>query len=69
MMSGPTKTMTVITFAALVLITTYTVALGSSGWLWFAWIVLGVATVGMAAADSGDSPTRTPRPGRPKPQP
>ncbi|MER7515340.1 hypothetical protein [Streptomyces sp. NPDC126499] len=61
--------MSVITFAALVLITTYTVALGSSGWLWFAWIVLGVATVGMAAADSGEAHARPVRPGRPKSQP
>ncbi|MFF5973038.1 hypothetical protein ACFY7C_16100 [Streptomyces sp. NPDC012769] len=69
MMSGPTKTMGVITFAALVLITTYTVALGSSGWLWFAWIVLGVATVGMAAADSGETRAGPVRRHRPKPQP
>ncbi|MGW0118669.1 hypothetical protein [Streptomyces sp. NPDC003327] len=52
MMSGPTKTMAALTGAALFLTTAYTVALGSSGWLWFAWIVLGVATIGMAAADS-----------------
>ncbi|MER5310524.1 hypothetical protein ABT034_22355 [Streptomyces sp. NPDC002773] len=51
-MSGPTKTMAVLTCAALVLTTAYTVALGSSGWLWFGWVVLGVATIGMAASDS-----------------
>ncbi|MER5962218.1 hypothetical protein [Streptomyces sp. NPDC002057] len=51
-MSGPTKTMAVLTFAALVMTTAYTVALGSSGWLWFGWIVLGVVTIGMAASDS-----------------
>ncbi|MFG2839692.1 hypothetical protein ACGFZH_32700 [Streptomyces zaomyceticus] len=51
-MSGPTKTMAVLTCAALVMTTAYTVALGSSGWLWFGWVVLGVATIGMAASDS-----------------
>ncbi|MFJ3905553.1 hypothetical protein [Streptomyces sp. NPDC090025] len=70
MMSGPTKTMGAITFAALVLTTTYTVALGSSGWLWFGWMVLGVATLGMAAADAGAEQVRRPvRPRRPGPQP
>ncbi|MFJ9577154.1 hypothetical protein ACIRQF_12335 [Streptomyces sp. NPDC101191] len=65
MMSGPTKTMGVITLAALVLITTYTVALGSSGWLWFGWVVLSVATIGMAAADAGEPYARSARPDRP----
>ncbi|MCZ7461660.1 hypothetical protein [Streptomyces sp. WMMC940] len=46
-MSGSTKTMGVLTVASLVVVTAYTVALGSSGWLWFAWIVLGLVTVGM----------------------
>ncbi|MEU8617704.1 hypothetical protein [Streptomyces sp. NPDC048623] len=69
MMSGPTKTMTAITGAALVLITAYTVALGSSGWLWFGWVVLGVATIGMAAADAGEPHARPVPPRRPKPQP
>ncbi|MFD0366962.1 hypothetical protein [Streptomyces sp. NPDC059071] len=69
MMSGPTKTMGAITFAALVLITTYTVALGSSGWLWFGWVVLGVATIGMAAADAGEPHLRPPRPRRHRPRP
>ncbi|AXE76583.1 MULTISPECIES: hypothetical protein [Streptomyces] len=48
-MSGSTKTMGVITVAALVAVTGYTVALGSSGWLWFGWVVLGLITLGMAA--------------------
>ncbi|MDV9187455.1 hypothetical protein R6L23_04335 [Streptomyces sp. SR27] len=61
-MSGPTKTMAVLTFAALVLTTAYTVALGSSGWLWFGWVVLGVVTIGMAASDSASPPTPRPRP-------
>ncbi|MEU6932647.1 hypothetical protein [Streptomyces sp. NPDC046385] len=68
MMSGPTKTMAAVTAAALVLTTAYTVALGSSGWLWFGWVILGVVTIGMAAADSGESQVGRPRP-RPKPQP
>ncbi|MFE6668791.1 hypothetical protein ACFVFH_35160 [Streptomyces sp. NPDC057697] len=48
-MSGSTKTMGVLTLAALVVVTAYTVALGSSGWLWFGWVVLGLITLGMAA--------------------
>ncbi|MFJ3583508.1 hypothetical protein ACIPPS_14910 [Streptomyces sp. NPDC090127] len=69
-MSGPTKAMSVITVAALVLTTAYTVALGSSGWLWFGWVVLGVVTIGMAAADSSvPTGTRRQGQGRPGPQP
>lgn len=68
-MSGPTKTMGAITFGALIAITTYTVALGSSGWLWFGWVLLGVVTIGMAAADSGKTHARPRRHGRPKPKP
>ncbi|MEU8542361.1 hypothetical protein AB0C52_20640 [Streptomyces sp. NPDC048717] len=63
MMSGSTKTMAALTCAALILTTAYTVGLGSNGWLWFGWVVLGVATIGVAAADSGE-PAVTPR-GRP----
>ncbi|MFB9392638.1 hypothetical protein ACFPM3_24860 [Streptomyces coeruleoprunus] len=48
-MSSSTKTMGAITIGALVLITAYTVALGGNGWLWFAWIVLGLVTLGMAS--------------------
>ncbi|MCB8904430.1 MULTISPECIES: hypothetical protein [unclassified Streptomyces] len=51
-MSGGTKTMAVLTCAAVVLTTAYTVALGSSGWLWFGSVVLAVATIGLAASDS-----------------
>ncbi|MFE9044502.1 hypothetical protein ACFY9F_06385 [Streptomyces sp. NPDC012421] len=70
-MSGSTKAMTIVTCAVLVLITAYTVALGSSGWLWFGWIVLGIATIGMAAADSTGSPAapRARRPGGSGPSP
>ncbi|MFF5637969.1 hypothetical protein [Streptomyces sp. NPDC012825] len=55
-MSGPTKTMAVLTCAALVLTTAYTVALGSSGWLWFGLMVLVVVTIGVAAAENGTAP-------------
>ncbi|MCP9946678.1 hypothetical protein LUX12_20820 [Streptomyces somaliensis] len=48
-MSGATKTMGILTVGALVLTTAYTVALGSNGWLWFAWLVLGLVTLGTAA--------------------
>lgn len=49
-MAGSTKTLTVFTGAGLVLVTAYTVALGGSGWLWFAWVVLVLATLGAFAA-------------------
>ncbi|MFD7614143.1 hypothetical protein [Streptomyces sp. NPDC059828] len=49
-MSGSTKTMGVLTVISLVVITGYTVALGSNGWLWFAWVVLGLVTLGMLAS-------------------
>ncbi|MFE6060440.1 hypothetical protein [Streptomyces sp. NPDC056431] len=58
-MSGGTKTMAVLTCAAVVLTTAYTVALGSSGWLWFGSVVLAVATIGLAASDS--APPADPR--------
>lgn len=48
-MPGTAKAMTVSTVAALVAITAYTVALGGSGWLWFAWVVLGLVTLGTAS--------------------
>ncbi|MFI6938866.1 hypothetical protein ACIBI4_06315 [Streptomyces sp. NPDC050418] len=46
-MPGTTKAMGVITVAGLVSVTAYTVALGSNGWLWFGWVVLGLITVAM----------------------
>ncbi|WP_046088533.1 hypothetical protein [Streptomyces antioxidans] len=49
-MPGSAKAMTVATVGALVLVTAYTVALGSNGWLWFSWVVLGLLTVGVVAA-------------------
>lgn len=44
------KAMLVTTVAALVLATAYSAALGGNGWLWFAWVVLGLATLGLVAA-------------------
>jgi hypothetical protein len=41
--------MAACTLGGLVIATAYTVALGGSGWLWFAWAVLALATVGAAA--------------------
>ncbi|MFR9676444.1 hypothetical protein [Streptomyces sp. TR06-5] len=52
-MSSPVKTMSVATVVALVVVTAYTVALGSSAWLWFAWVVLGLATVGVISTRKG----------------
>jgi hypothetical protein len=46
-MPGAAKAMTVCTVVSLVVVTAYTVGLGSSGWLWFSWVVLGLATVGV----------------------
>lgn len=47
-MPGSVKTMTVCTVASLIVVTAYTVTMGSSGWLWLSWAVLGLATVGAA---------------------
>ena len=38
------------TVGGLVVVTAYTVALGSNGWLWFAWVVLALVTIGVVAA-------------------
>ncbi|EDY45690.1 integral membrane protein [Streptomyces sp. SPB074] len=46
-MPGTTKTMGVFTIGGLVVVTAYTVALGSNGWLWFGWVVLGLLTLAM----------------------
>jgi hypothetical protein len=46
-MPGSVKTMTGCTVGSLVAVTAYTVALGSNGWLWFCWVVVGLATVGV----------------------
>ncbi|MEV8086940.1 hypothetical protein [Streptomyces nigra] len=49
---GSTKAMGALTVGALVLVTAYTVALGSNGWLWFGWVVLGLITLGMVVSRS-----------------
>jgi hypothetical protein len=51
-MPGSTKAMGVLTVGGLVAVTAYTVALGSNGWLWFGWVVLGLLTLGMVATRS-----------------
>jgi hypothetical protein len=48
--SNATKTMGGLTVGGLVLVTAYTVALGSNGWLWFGWVVLGLITLGMVVS-------------------
>ena len=51
-MTGSTKTMGVLTLVGLVTVTAYTVALGSNGWLWFGWVVVGLITLAMVASRS-----------------
>ncbi|MET8680320.1 hypothetical protein ABZW18_22735 [Streptomyces sp. NPDC004647] len=51
-MPGSAKTMAVLTVGGLVLVTAYTVALGGSGWLWFAWVVLGLVTLGVLTTNN-----------------
>ncbi|WP_369214883.1 hypothetical protein [Streptomyces flavofungini] len=46
-MPGSTKTMGGFTVGSLIMVTAYSVALGSNGWLWFGWVVLGLLTLGM----------------------
>ncbi|MDT0388872.1 hypothetical protein [Streptomyces sp. DSM 41921] len=48
-----TKTMGALTLGGLVVVTAYTVALGSNGWLWFGWVVLGLITLGMVVTTRG----------------
>lgn len=48
-MPGSTKTMGALTIGGLVVVTAYTVAFGSSGLLWFGWVILGLITLGMVA--------------------
>ncbi|MFG2632480.1 hypothetical protein ACGFX8_00510 [Streptomyces sp. NPDC048362] len=45
--SGSTKVMGALTVGGLVVVTAYSVALGSNGWLWFGWVVLGLLTLAM----------------------
>ncbi|MEU0255207.1 hypothetical protein ABZ299_22480 [Streptomyces sp. NPDC006184] len=51
-MNGSTRTMGVLTVGGLVVVTAYTVALGSNGWLWFGWVVLGLLTLAMVVTRS-----------------
>jgi hypothetical protein len=48
-MPGSTKAMGVLTVGGLVVVTAYTVALGSNGWLWFGWVALLLLTTAMLA--------------------
>ncbi|MCP3768474.1 MULTISPECIES: hypothetical protein [Streptomyces] len=50
--STSTKTMGALTVGGLVAVTAYTAALGSNGWLWFGWVVLGLITLAMVATHS-----------------
>jgi hypothetical protein len=50
--NGSTKTMGALTAGTLVLVTAYTVTLGSNGWLWFGWVVLGLLTLAAVVARS-----------------
>ncbi|MFD0227386.1 hypothetical protein ACWGPD_07650 [Streptomyces hirsutus] len=50
--STSTKTMGVLTVGGLIAVTAYTAALGSNGWLWFGWVVLGLITLAMVATRS-----------------
>lgn len=49
-MHGSAKAMAVCTLAGLVAVSLYTVAFGSSGWLWLGWVVLGLCTAGVLVA-------------------
>ncbi|WP_314173688.1 hypothetical protein [Streptomyces winkii] len=49
-MPGSAKALTIGTVTALVVVTAYTVTMGASGWLWFAWVVLGLATLGAVSS-------------------
>lgn len=51
-MEKSAKALTVCTVVGLVVATGYTVAVGSSGWLWFAWIVLAMVTIGVLTSRS-----------------
>ncbi|WP_225839438.1 hypothetical protein [Streptomyces sp. NK08204] len=49
---GSTKAMGAMTVGGLVVVTAYTVTLGSNGWLWFGWAVLGLLTLAMILTQS-----------------
>ncbi|MFI5618621.1 hypothetical protein [Streptomyces sp. NPDC051567] len=52
-MTASVKVMAVTSFAALVAVAAYSVALGSNGWLWFCWVVLVLLTATLAVSDGG----------------
>ncbi|WP_338899560.1 hypothetical protein WBG99_31325 [Streptomyces sp. TG1A-60] len=51
-MPDSTKAMGVLTVGGLVVVSAYSATLGSNGWLWFGWVVLGLLTLGMVASRS-----------------
>ncbi|WP_166024048.1 hypothetical protein [Streptomyces chilikensis] len=46
---GSAKAMGALTAGGLVVVTAYSVALGSNGWLWFGWVVLGALFLTLVA--------------------
>ncbi|MGW1051924.1 hypothetical protein [Streptomyces sp. NPDC002521] len=50
--NGSTKVMGAVTVGGLVVVTAYTVAIGSNGWLWFGWVVLSLLTLAMVVTQS-----------------
>ncbi|MEV6104527.1 hypothetical protein AB0M28_07380 [Streptomyces sp. NPDC051940] len=46
-MPGSARAISAAALGGLVVVTAYTVALGSNGWLWFGWVVLTLAAVGV----------------------
>lgn len=51
-MNSGLKFMTMCTVIALIVATGYTVSVGGNGWMWFAWVVLGLATGAAAVTTS-----------------
>ncbi|WP_043268491.1 hypothetical protein [Streptomyces sp. CT34] len=49
-MPGSARAMAVCTVCGLVVATAYTVVFGGNGWLWCAWVVLALVTVGVVRA-------------------
>lgn len=50
-MPGTVKGLAGATLVSLVVATVFSVTLGGTGWLWFAWVVLGLATLGVITAE------------------
>ncbi|MCF3101513.1 hypothetical protein IPZ58_07955 [Streptomyces roseoverticillatus] len=49
-MPGSAKAMAGLTVGGLVVVTAYSVTIGSDGWLWFAWVMLSLLTIGTLVA-------------------